>query len=64
MCGVKKTAVKVTAGNLVRPWSWVTWQVHVGIRLTRKPLLEMSRVSERSGQEGRARGERVRRSRL
>lgn len=63
-CVESETAVKVTAGNLVRPWSWVTWQVHVGIRLTRKALLEMSRVSERSRQEGRTRGERVRRSRL
>lgn len=63
-CVESETAVKVTAANLVRPWSWVSWQVHVGIRLTRKALLEMSRVSERSGQGGRARGERVRRSRL
>lgn len=63
-CVESEMAVKVTAGNLVRPWSWVTWQVHVGIRLTRKALLEMSRVSERSGQQGRTRGERVSRSRL
>lgn len=43
-----ETAVKVMTGNLVRPWSWVTWQVHVGIRLTRKPLSKTSRVNERS----------------
>lgn len=59
-----ETAVKVMTGNLVRPWSWVTWQVHVGIRFTRKALLEMSGVSERSGQGGARRGERVRQSRL
>lgn len=41
-------AVKVRTGNLVRPWSWVTWQVHAGIRLTRKPLSKASRVNERS----------------
>lgn len=45
-------AVKVMTGNLVRPWSWVTWQVHAGIRLTRKPLSKMSRVNERSEQGG------------
>ena len=27
-------AVEVRPGNLVRPWTWVTWQVHVGIHLT------------------------------
>lgn len=43
-----ETAVKVMTGNLVRPWSWVTWQVHAGIRLTRKPLSKTSRVNERS----------------
>ena len=41
-------AVKVRTGNLVRPWSWVTWQVHVGIRLNRKPLSKASWVNERS----------------
>lgn len=63
-CMEAETAVKVMTGNLVRPWSWVTWQVHVGIRLTRKPLSKMSRVNERSGQGGTRRGERVRQSRL
>lgn len=43
-----ETAVKVKTGNLVRPWSWVTWQVHAGIRLTRKPLSKARRVNERS----------------
>lgn len=41
-------SVKVRTGNLVRPWSWVTWQVRTGIRLTRKPLSKASRVNERS----------------
>lgn len=40
--------VKVSTGNLVRPWSWVIWQVHVGICLSRKPLSKASRVNERS----------------
>lgn len=43
-----ETAVKVMAGNLVRPWSWVTWQVHAEIHLTRKPLYKTSRVNEGS----------------
>ena len=42
------TAVKVSTSNLVRPWSRVTWQVHAGIRLTRKPLSKPCRVNERS----------------
>lgn len=41
--------MKVMTGNLVGPWSWVTWQVHIGIRLTRKTLSKMSRVRERNG---------------
>lgn len=51
-------AVKVRTGNLVRPWSWVTWQVHAAFLLTRKPLSKASRESER-----RCRGERERQSR-
>lgn len=31
-------AVKVRSSNLVHPWSWVTWQVYAGIRLTGKAL--------------------------
>lgn len=34
-------AAEVRTGNL-GSWSWVTWQVHVGIRLTRKPLAKAS----------------------
>lgn len=46
-----ETAVKVMTGNLVRPWSWVTWQVHVGIRLTRKPLSKTRSEWEELGRE-------------
>ena len=44
-------AVKVRPGNLVRPWSRVTWQVHVGIHLTKNLLSEAMRVNERKWDE-------------
>lgn len=40
-------AVKVMTGNLVRSWSWVTWQGHVGIHLTRKPLSKAGAMNEK-----------------
>lgn len=44
-------AEKVMTGNLVRSRSRVTWQVHAGFRLTRKPLSVSSGVKERSWTE-------------
>lgn len=45
---VAEVVMKVSTGNLVRPWSWVIWQVHVGICLSRNPLSKASKVNERS----------------
>lgn len=39
------------SGNLVHPWSWVSWQVRAEIRLTRKTLPKKDR-DERGGWGG------------